>query len=404
MSLARDSILALQRHFLGALSAPSRPWLVCVPASRLAFAGNAIRTTREGCALDFGTVELPGEVQYRLRIFNPGAEGLLVRLAERPPWLSARFVDAAEDVVALGAGDAGATLELKVVHDAETELAGSLRFVVDTAETRHAEELPVRMTARRSHPVAQFEFNGSPEPRTFDFGTSDAPYRLSIGNGSSVPLVVAFSDLPAWLTFEVDGVRRGGPVDGRFFERAAPFTASIKPHLLGRHYGAIRIFTNDPRPELQAIELRFSACVMAPKPYVRAAAPQGVRLRTDQTATTQARLENWGRSPARMARKALSKSIRLPALPVVPAAVDGNPGTVTLPIRIVPAQLPAGRHRLSLLLSVDGGDPPEIDVPVHVEITRAVQRGGHIPAETVAVLVTLLLLTFLFIFIVRGLP
>jgi hypothetical protein len=404
MNLARDSILALQRHFLGALSTPAHAWLVPLPAPRLAFAGSAVRTTSEGCVLDFDTVELPAEAQYRLRISNPGAEGLLVRLAERPPWLSARFAEADVDVVVLGAGDPGATIELTIVCDEERELTGALRFVVDSSDTRRTEELPVRMTARRTHPVAELEFNGGSEPHTYDFGSSDEPYHLSVANRSSVPLVVAFSDLPAWLTFEVDGVCRSGPAGGRFFERTAPFTATIKPHLLGRHYGAIRIATNDPRPELRTIELRFSACMMASKPFVRAFAPQGVRLRTDQTATIQARLENWGRFPARMTRKALPKSLRLPELPVVPAAIDGNPGMVTLPIRILPAKLAAGRHRLSLMLRVEGGDPAEVDVPVHVEVLRAMQHGGRIPTEMIAVLVTLLLLTFLFVFIVRGLP
>jgi len=57
MNLSRDAMLALERHFVGALSAPARTWLEPVPVSQLAFAGSAVQSKAGGCAVDFGTVD-----------------------------------------------------------------------------------------------------------------------------------------------------------------------------------------------------------------------------------------------------------------------------------------------------------------------------------------------------------
>lgn len=382
MNVSRDSVLALQRHFLGALSAPARMWIEPLPAPRLAFAGSALRREGSDCVLDFGVVDTPGEERQLVRVFEPGEASVDVQLGATPAWLEAQWLDRR-------------TLELRAAHDVEGEFHGVLRFVAGT----RIEELTVRMTTRRAHPAARFDFNGSPVPRPFDFGTGSRPYALSIANDASAPLVVRFADLPAWLAFEVDGHRRGGPLPGRFFERAAPFVVCVTPQLVGRHDGVLRLQTNDPRPELQDVELRFSGCLEPHQPLVRASAPSALRLRANQTFTTQARLENWSRTPARTAKKAAPRGVALPTLPVVPSARDGQPGTATLPIRIIPRQLGPGMHTLSLALQVEDGDPAEVHVPVRVDVLPA----GRGRAPWRGALLALLLLTIV-IFVVRGLP
>lgn len=252
MNLSRDSVLALQRHFLGALRAPARTWLEPVPSSRLVFFGNAIRSG----ILDLGSVSSPGAEHSRVRVCNRGTQPIDVRLTDAPAWLTARWAQAASDTVPVGGDGRGAVLDVLVVHDTEQEFQGVLQF---TAGDR-LEELPVRMTARRSHAIAQFDFNGSPVPRPFDFHGSEQAYQLSVANASSIPLVVTIAHLPAGLTFEVDGRHRNGPIDGPFFARAAPFTVKLRSQLFsGKGGGVVHLLTNDPRPEMQDIALRFTA-------------------------------------------------------------------------------------------------------------------------------------------------
>lgn len=381
MNVSRDSVLALQRHFLGALCAPARTWLEPLPAPRLAFAGSALRRAGNDCVLDFGVVETPCEERQVVRVFEPGAEWVDVRLDAAPPWLEAQWLDRS-------------TLELRVAHDGESELRGALRFVTGA----RVEELGVQMTARRAHPAARFDFNGSAVPLPFDFGSDGHAYALSVANEASAPLVVRFADLPGWLALEVDGHRCDGPMPGVFFERTAPFVASLRPQAAGRHEGALRMQTNDVRPEMQELELRFSGCIEPRRPLVRASAPGALRLRANQTFTTEARLENWSRSPARTAKHAAPRGLALAALPVVPAARRGQPGTAALPIRIIPRQLGPGMHTLALALRIEDGDPAEVHVPVRVDVLPATRDA----APWRGALLALLFLT-VFFFVMRGL-
>jgi hypothetical protein len=394
MTLSRDSIFALQRHFLGALSAPSRTWLEPLPSQPLVFIGDAMRTHSDGSAVDFGSVSSPGEERRLVRVCNRGAEQADVRLDEPPAWLIATWLERDGDTASLASGES-ATLELIVPHDAEREFRGTLRFHI----ADRIEELCVRMTARRWHPVAQFDFNGSPAPARFDFGVEDRPYALSVANATSIPLVVTFADLPDWLTFEAGGQSRSGPVEGAFFERAAPFAVQLRPHKLGVHTGVLRVRTNDPRPELQAIELQFAACVIAATPCVRVTGPDRVRLRADQTITVVARLENLGGVAAQTSKEAVPGALSIRETPVVPAAHDGRPGSATLPIRVAPRNLNPGAHSLAVTLRIEGGDPATIDVPVQLDVDP--RRRSVLRPEAIAALFALLLLTLLLV-IVRG--
>ncbi|MEO8382701.1 MAG: hypothetical protein ABI779_23790 [Acidobacteriota bacterium] len=395
MNLSRDSMLGLQRHFLGALSGQARTWLEPLPLPPLVVLGDALRPWAEGSMLDFGSVESPGEERRRVRVCNRGPEPLEVRLADPPAWLAAHWLECGGDSVTLASGGAGAVLEALVVHDAECEFRGSLRLVAGD----QIFDLRVSLTARRSHPVARFDFNGSPSAEPFDFGNGERPYRLAVANASSVPLIVTFADLPAWLTFEVDGRRRGGPIEGTFFERTAPFSVTIRPQTVGPHAGVLRVRTNDPRPALQNIELPFAAFVTAAKPFVVALPPSRVRVRTDQSRTVEARLENWGRSPARLSKETIPRFLAVTHCPEVPAAHEGQPGSAALSVRIVPANLALGPHTLRLSLRIEGGDPATVDVPVPIEVTRG--RTSAFRPLTVAILFALLLVALLLV-IARG--
>jgi len=393
MNLSRESILALERHFVGALTAPSRTWLEPLPVQLLAFACEAIRFDGDATTIDLGTVSSPGEERRIVHVCNRSAEDVEITL-EPPAWLLASWIDRDEETIALAPGDVAA-LELILPHDAEREYRGALQFRIG----ERIDSLDVRMIARRTHPIAQFDFNGAEKARRFDFGSGDGPYVLSIANKTSVPLIVRFADLPDWLTFEVDGRRRSGPIDGPFFERAAPFTIRLRPQHVGRHDGVMRVQTNDPRPELQNLELHFAAFVLAAKSCVRVKTPERVRLRADQTISGAIPIENWGRTPAQLSAETVPAALAIREWPVVPAAHDGQPGVATLPLRIAPRTLGAGAHALTLTLCVDGGEPARIDVPVQFDVDPP--RRGWLRTETIVALFAVLILTLLLV-IVRG--
>jgi len=318
MNLSRESMLALERHFVGVLSAPARVWLEPLPASQLAFAGCAVRSHRGECVVEFGTVDSPGRETHLVRVINRGGQAVQVHLAEHPKWLSARWLDASHDPVPAGAGEAGETLELVAVHDVENRFGGCLRFLVREGGTPRIEELPVQMTTRRAYPIAHFDFNGSPAPRPFDLGNGSQPYQLAVTNSSSVPLVVRFIDLPAWLTFDVGGQRRSGPLAGPFFERRAPFTIRLWARGPGKQHGALHIDTNDPRPQFRSLTLQLTSCVDTPRPE----------------ANPPARRENRGQSAVSTVRKPL-----LDDAATLPLAVSPPRRPITIQVISVVAAL-----------------------------------------------------------------
>lgn len=392
MNLTRDSVFALQRHYLGALSTPARTWLEPLPATRLAFAGSAIRADREGCILDFGTVDSADGERRTLRAFRPGDRPAAVRVDDAPEWLRADWCD----------GDAGAMLAVQILGDAEGERSGALTLWVRDELGARLETLRVRIAIRPRHPFATIVFNGSTQPHPHDFGADGRDYTIAVANRTSVPLVVTLADLPEWLELVVDGCSRRGPLAGPFFERTAPFRVVLRPRLLGRQSGSLRMRTNDPRPQLRDIELQFAASVAPVRPHVSAFGPPPLAIRSPKSLNTQIRLENRGRSPAPVRCGSGTPSIAAVATTVVPGARDGEPGTATLPIRIQSSQLSPGPHVVVVELHVDGGDPSEVRVPLHFTVAPPQRR--ELRPEMIAALFALLLLTAVLFFAARGGP
>jgi hypothetical protein len=284
MKLSQESLLGLKRHFLGALSEPSPFWIVPAPGPKLLLTSDGdLRISPSAFVVDFGTVESPGEERRTLRVINLDQETLLLKVRNPNPWLTASWLGNGDGTIAhLAAG--GSELELVAAHDCleEKRLAGSVELLAETlGGSSLSSEIQVRLAATRPHPVGRYDFQGSAEPGPFDFGLLDpaasgpeaaVSYTLSFQNLTSVPLVVSFADLPAWLVFEVDGHQRRGPAAGRFFERPAPFQAEVRPvrtfQFLGRQSGRLRLITNDSRPDLQQVDLELSARIESSKPYV----------------------------------------------------------------------------------------------------------------------------------------
>lgn len=431
MNFSHEAFVGLKRHFLGALTEPPRLWVVPAQGPRLLFtARGALRQSERGCIVDFGTTESPGKELRTVRVSNLGPETITVALQELPPWLAARWLQAGDgEVVHLTPGEEGAELELTAEHDflKDTTLDGSLRLLArDLSGNQCSEDLHVRLATRRTRPLGHYDFQGSPEPCPYDFGALDptasgpealASYTLSFQNLTSVPLVVSFAELPAWLTFEVDGYQRRGPARGRFFERAAPFQVEIRPirtpQFLGPQQDRLCLWTNDSRPAFQMVDLLFSARIEATRPLLRALPPEPVQTTSAEPCWVEAQMENWGLSPARISLRAPDPSIELAERPVIPGAVDGQPGRGTVRMKISPARLSPGSHALSLALRVDGGVPPEITVPIRVHVVAAPKQETPLrsvtkaplrlpPAVAVAALFALLLLLALIVLAVEG--
>jgi hypothetical protein len=329
------------------------------------------------------------------------------------PWLAARWLQADGNAIRVESR-AGAELEITATHNVlkETGFAGLIDiWIRDAAGDEWHEELPVRMTARRAQPLGEFSFHGSPQPRGFDFGTVDPldpanpSYDLSFDSLASAPLTVAFADLPAWLTFEVGVHRRAGPAPGRFFERDAPFKVSIRPRqttdLIGAHRGSLHLETNDPRPALRSIDIRFAVRLEPVGPFLRAV-PDNVRVTTSRPLRTEVRLENWGRSPARVAATIVPRGLQVIGGAVaVPAAAGDRPGSGALRLRVVPSHLSPGTHLLPLTLIVEGAAPLAIAVPVQVAPGPAGARKRGVALAVIAALFAVLAFAMLIVLYLR---
>lgn len=389
MNVPHETVLAVQRHFLGTLRAPVKNWLEVDGATRLVLIGEGLRAESDECILDFGIVDVQSPARRTVRVLTEAGESVEVDAATLPSW--------AECETSTNA------ITVKTRCNDEGHHRGAIRLVISGRHGEREETLQLRVVSRKQHPVAAFDFDGSPEPHAFDFGDHGHAVTIGVHNDSAVPLTVSFSDLPYWLTFEIEGSRRAGPLQGRFFERKAPFTVAIRPHFLGRHRGVMRLQTNDPRPELQDIELNFSGSMADPQPHLRAITPKPVSARTDQPLMTMVQLENWGRLPARVLCSAAPPAIAVAKIPPVPAADDGVPGSAILPIGISPDLLTPGTHHLVLSLQIDGGEPPKIAVPIRIDVTAAPARPKSVMRpEVIIAVVLLLLLTVLFVFASRG--
>lgn len=392
MNLSRDSALALQRHYVGALSQSATTWLESLPAKRVAFAGGAIRTDGENCVLDFGVVDTPNGEQRAVRIFQPGPQPLSLRVSEVPEWVIADWSHDKDESI----------LIVRIAGDREGERCGDLTLRIRDERGARFEKLRVRVVVRPREPFADITFDGNATAEPFAFDGARGVYTIAVANRNSVPLVVTFSDLPGWLELTVDGCSRRGPIAGAFFERTAPFIACLRPGLLGRHEGSVRMQTNDRRHELRDVLLRFSADLAPLRPHIRAVSPPSLAAGS-KTVTAHARLENWGRSPARVSANVTTQCATVPALIRIPASRDGTPGTADLPIRIAASRLAPGTHTLIVALQIEDGDPAQCGVPVQVIVAaRRSRQRPSIRAETIAAFLALVILAIILLAAMRG--
>jgi len=422
MKLSRESIVALERHFVGTLSAPPQVWIETTPSPRIALASaSPLRAGIDFSALDSGMVETPGEERHAVRVSNPASAPLTVTLRGAPSWLTARWRDKRGKSVELAAGGS-AWLDLSAKHDVfeTTTFEGRLHLELkDVTGVERMTVLEVRFVARRMHPLGLFDFHGSPVPAPFDFGFVDPTanrtemspaYQIRVNHLTSIPLLISFSGLPPWLTVHVDGRERRGPAEGRFFEREAPFVATIRPiaspRFLGRQIGVVYGQTNDPRPQFRSFELHFAASIEPARPFVRVAAPGSIAVRAGRIASGAIALENCGRQPARVSARAADHALEFPSLPVIPPYAEGHAGTATLPIRIDTSRLLPGRHHLGVTIAVDDGEPAEVKtiVPVDVELAaeETAEEKPRVRPELVAALLSFLLLVLSIIVSVGG--
>jgi hypothetical protein len=386
MSFSVYSALALQRHYVGALSKPATTWLEPVPAAQLAFAGDALRVDDEGCLLDFGTVDMPRGEWRSMRMFVPGTMPVSMRVSEAPPWVETELD--------------GGRLVVRITDDSEGEHTGTITLWIRDERGARLEKLRVHADAQPRQPMASISFDGDAVPAPFVFEDGDT-YTISVTNRNSVPLIVALFDLPEWLELTVDGCTRGGPLPGPFFERKAPFVLSLRPRLLGRHEGALRMRTNDRQSELRDVMLPLSAEVVPLRPHVRAIPPAVVET-SAKNVTVHASLENWSRTPAQVAASVTTQCAAVPAMTRVPAARRDEPGTADLPIRIAASRLAAGAHVLVVSLQIDDGEPARCSIPVRIDVTAIKPRRRFSRTETMATLFALLFLAIVLAAAARG--
>jgi hypothetical protein len=118
------------------------------------------------------------------------------------------------------------------------------------------------------------------------------------------------------------------------------------------------------------------------------------------------RVENWGRTAARIAAANLPPSVQmLGGTVVVPAAYDGRPGIGALPLRVLPAKLAPGAHSLPLTFHVECGGaaaaveeprqghraPQQLRIDLPVDVAAPKPKRSIAPAAVAAVLAVFLL-------------
>lgn len=393
MTLTRDSVLALQRHYLGALSRPARTWLEPLPAARLAYGGPAVRMEGDACVVDFGVVAEARGAERFVRVFRPGGREPDIRVAEVPEGVEAEWVRR---------GDGAIRLAIRLTADVDGTLSSSMTLLVREGSSERAESLSLRVVRQQVEPVAAILFNGASAPQPFEFDDERPAYVLSVANRGTERLITTLADLPEWLEVEVDGVRRSGPMPGDFFERAAPFEMTLRPRYVGAHRGSVALRTNDLRPELRNVHLPLSSRFAPLRPHVRALPPPHLYIETVRPVTAPVRLENWGRTPAPLRASVVPLELSVGAIPVVPAAADGKPGTALLQVRIDPRKLVAGPQAKVIELDVDGSDPARCTLTLQI-VFKPPARRRPVAArpEIIGMLLALLLLAIV-LFAVNG--
>lgn len=408
MKITPQSLLGLKRHFVGALSFPARTWLEPASSPRVVVTGAGTLRCKAGqCVVDLGSVASPGIERRTIRVSNLGPRRISATVAKAPEWLRTNWPGATGNSVELLPDQPGAPLELSIEHDAvqETLHCGVVTlWLRDPASRDWPFPIEVQMTARPAHAMGDYDFHGQTAPHEFDFGRLDpsgagkrpAHYRLSIANRTSLPLMASFADLPAWLTFTVAGHGRSGPIDGRFFEHAAPLEIGIvpiaAPQFLGGQSGTIRLRTNDGRPEYRNIELRFRTRIEPAAPFVRVVRTSEPHA-ASEVVSAEALLENWGPAPARLSKQSGSDALTFAGPASIPPASGGAPGILRASFRIDPRKLPAGVHDLSMTLSVEGGKPPAVEVRLRITVTAATRPPAglrRIRIETIAAVISVL--------------
>ncbi len=286
MDLSAESWSGLKRHFLGALTQPSTCRVVPVPGPRFLLTSDGpLQGVPQGCLVDLGEVEPLGKGRRTVRVVNLGSETLTARIRNTVPWLEARWSHGRSD--SMHVGEDGAELELIGLHDSleEKPLASSFQLLLETLTgERTSSEILVRLASRRSYAHGRYDFDGTADPHPCDFGALDLSAedlerprscRISFQDVTKEPLRVCFSNLPGWLVFEVDGFQRKGPVDGRFFERTAPFEVEIRPVLspesIGHRLDYLLLQTNDGRPSFKEMLLEFSAEITSTQSFSKTA-------------------------------------------------------------------------------------------------------------------------------------
>jgi hypothetical protein len=398
MNLTHDAIQELKRHFVGGPSEPSRFWLARADGPQVGCAGEGVSEATGGFSLHFGPVPALGEQSRIVFAENLGQDPLRLALRNPNPWLRVCWRGRAHEVRLTGGEKAALEVVFRGEEPEARAYAGSV-LLTGEGETGEATvvELGVRLTTFLEGPFGRFSFGGFEEPRAHDFGQIDPvparraaepgeaaagagaaeecpPYTVAITSVGSEPLRVAFEDLPAWLSADVDGYRREGPAQGTFFERQAPVRIEFRPvrdaERLGARTGRITLRSNDSRPAFRLLPLTLSVRLERERPYVTAAEVFPVTVARPHRRSMEIQLANCGNIPARLDLARKSFTLAVGALPEIPGAGEREPGRAVVKAEIAVEDLAVGTHALDLALHVRDGDPAEIWIKVPVTVVE----------------------------------
>jgi hypothetical protein len=378
-----DYLPALKDIFVGGeLQQPQQSWIVAVEEPFLDIYGEDVCSENDTLRLDFKDVIPRQREQRTVSIQNVTQQPVLVTVNKTDADIAAVWKNNSFDIHLEPAG----TEELKISFNGNSfdekviEQAVSL---VSEMETGGSKEflLQVRVQPVPTFPQAEFKLNSSSRLSAYDFGTMDPmaggleviePCRLSVKNTGTGQLKCSLGSLPGWLAAEIND-RSIDELNPEFFVEAEEETiVNFRPvetlEFPGKQKSYIRLETNDIRPADGNINIQFLITLDIVEAYVTLENEPTIELLHGKIDKVPVQLLNWGGKPARIKLDDPSGVVTLEEEIDIPAAINGSPQKMVLPLVVDGKLLKPGDYRYNVILTIPGSSREQLEVPLSVTI------------------------------------
>jgi hypothetical protein len=381
--LLNDYLPSLKDIFVGGeLHQPQQSWIAAVEEPFLDIYGEDVYCENDTARLDFNDTIPLQAVQKTVSFLNMTQQPVLVTVNETNAGIAAVWKNNSFDIHLEPAGAA----ELKVTFNGnafDEKLMEQAVSLVAEMESGGSKEftLQVRIQPVTLYPRVEFKFNGSSRLSDCDFGAVDQmendletiePYRLSVKNTGTEQLKCFLGSLPGWLTAEVDEQSIDTPNREFLVEAEGETIVNFRPRetleFSGKQKCYVRLETNDFRPARGSINLQFSVTLAIKEAHVTLEEEPHIELLQGKVDELQVQLLNWGGKPARIKQDDTAGVVTIKEEIDIPAAINGTPQKMALPLVIGGQLLEPGDYRFKVPLTIPGSSRKQLEVPVNVTV------------------------------------